>query len=100
MRQLIPVVQDLLDANKLVRDMHRSSAQSLHFHTFNESPWQQMVSASWADVSDRPRPEGSRTGGYVITLATEKLFGQRRRCQRDGLAILQPSEENCWIKQR
>ena len=29
-----PVVQDLLDANKLVRDMRRSSAQSLHFHSF------------------------------------------------------------------
>ena len=29
--------------------------------------------ASWADASDRPRPDGSRTGGYVITLATEKL---------------------------
>ena len=28
-----PVVQDLLDSNKLVRDMHRSSAQSLHFHS-------------------------------------------------------------------
>ena len=37
-----PVVQDLLDANKLVRDMRRSSAQSLHFHSFNETPWQQL----------------------------------------------------------
>ena len=35
-----PVVQDLLDDNKLVRDMRRSSAQSLHFHSFNEIPWQ------------------------------------------------------------
>ena len=32
-----PVVQDLLDANKLVRDMRRSSAQSLHFHSFDSS---------------------------------------------------------------
>ena len=70
-----PVVQDLLDANKLVRDMRRRSAQSLHFHSFNETPWQQLVFASWADASDRPRPDGSRTGGYVITLATEELFG-------------------------
>ena len=31
-----PVVQDLLDA------MRRSSAQSLHFHSFNETPWQQI----------------------------------------------------------
>ena len=28
--------------------------------------------ASWADTSDRPRPDGSRKGGYVITLATEE----------------------------
>ena len=51
-----PVVQDLLDANKLVRDMSRSSAQSLHFLSFNETPWQQLVFASWADASDRPPP--------------------------------------------
>ena len=58
------------------------------------------VFASWADASDRHRPDGSRTRGYVITLATEKLFGEwsRRRCQRDDLAILQTSEENCGIK--
>ena len=63
-----PVVQDLLDANKPVRDMRRSSAQSLHFYSFNETPWQQLVFASWADASDRLHPDGSRTGGYVITL--------------------------------
>ena len=63
-----PVVQYLLDANKLVRDVRRSSAQSLHFHSFNETPWQQLVFVSWADVSDRPRPDGSRTGGYMINL--------------------------------
>ena len=34
-----PVVQDLLDSNKLVRDMRRRAAQSLHFHSFNEIPW-------------------------------------------------------------
>ena len=38
-----PMVQDLLDANKLVRDMRRSSAQSFHFHSFNETSWQQLV---------------------------------------------------------
>ena len=58
-----PVVQDLLDANKLVREMRRSSAQSLQFHSFDETPWQQLVFASSADASDRPRPDGSRTGG-------------------------------------
>ena len=80
-----PVVQDLLDANKLVRDMRRSSAQSLHFHSFNETPWQQLVFASWADASDRPRPDGSRTGGYVITLATEELSGHG---QEDDVSVV------------
>ena len=80
-----PVVQDLLDANTLVRDMRRSSAQSLHFHSFNETPWQQLVFASWADASDRPCPDGSRTGGYVITLGTEKLFGHG---QEDDVSVM------------
>ena len=79
------MVQDLLDANKLVRDMRRSSAQSLHFHSFNETPWQQLVFASWADASDRPRPDGSRTGGYLITLATEELFGHG---QEDYVSVM------------
>ena len=55
------VLPDLLDANKLVRDMRRSAAQSLHFHSFNETPWHQLVFASWAGACDRPRPDGSRT---------------------------------------
>ena len=78
-----PVVQDLLDANKLVRDMRRSAA--LHFHYFNETPWQLVVFASGADASDRRRPDGSRTGGYVITLATEKLFGHG---QEDDVSVM------------
>ena len=80
-----PAVQDLLDANKLVRDMRRSSAQSLHFYSFNETPWQQLVFSSWSDASDRPRPDGCRTGGYVITLATEELFGHG---QEDDVSVM------------
>ena len=38
-----------------------------------ETQWQQLVFALWADASDRPR--GSRTRGYVVTLATEELHG-------------------------
>ena len=30
-----PVVQDLLDAGKLVRDMRRRAAQALRFHSFD-----------------------------------------------------------------
>ena len=53
-------------------------------YTFNETPWQQVVFASGADASDRRRPGGSRTGGYVITLATEKLFGHG---QEDDVSV-------------
>ena len=80
-----PVVQDLLDANKLVRDMRRSAAQSLHFHSFGETTWAQLVFASWAHASDRPRPDDPRTGGFVITLATEKLFGHG---QEDDVSVM------------
>ena len=46
---------------------------------------QQLVFASWADASDRLRPDGSRTGGYVITLATEELFGHG---QEDDVSVM------------
>ena len=75
-----PVVQNLLDPNKLVRDVRRSAVQSLHFHSFNESPWHQLVFASWADASDRPRPDGQEDD--------------------DGVAILEAPEENFWFEQR
>ena len=68
-----PVVQDLLDANKLIRDMRRSSAESLHIQSFNETPWQKLVFASWADASDRLRPDG------------EKLFGHG---QEDDVSVM------------
>ena len=55
--------------------MRRSAAQTLRFHSLNGTLWQHLVFGSWADASDRSRPDVSRTGGYVITLATEKMFG-------------------------
>ena len=52
--------------------------------TFNGTPWQQVVFASGADASDGRRPDGPRTGGYVRTLATEKLFGHG---QEDDVSV-------------
>ena len=62
---------------------------------------QQLLFASLADASDRPRQDGSRTGGYVITLATEVLFGHG---QEDDVSVmswrsLKLPRGNCWIKQ-
>ena len=54
-------------------------------YTFNETPWQQVVFASGDDASDRRRPDRSRTGGYVITMATEKLFGHG---QEDDVSVM------------
>ena len=79
-----PLVQDLLHPNKLVRDMRRSASQTVRFHASQGTPWQQMVFGSCADASDRPRPDDSRTGGFVSTLATEKSFG---RGQEDDVSL-------------
>ena len=65
--------------------MRRCAAQSLHFHSFNETPWHQLVFASWAGASDRPRSYGARTGSYVTTLATEVVFGDG---QEDDVSVV------------
>ena len=63
-----------------------------------DSSW---VFVSWVDASDRPRPDGSRTGGCVITLATEELFGHG---QEDYVSVMswrsfERPRHNGWIKQ-
>ena len=80
-----PVVQDLLDANKLVRDMRRSSARSLLFHSFNGTPCNSWFLLRGPVQAIVPRQDGSRTGGYVITLATEELFGHG---QEDDVSVM------------
>ena len=65
--------------------MRRSAAQSLHFHSFNETPWHQLVFASRADAGDHPQPDGSRTGRNVKTLAADKLFGDG---QEDDVSVM------------
>ena len=41
--------------------------------------------SSWFLLRGSFRPDGSRTGGYVITLATEKLFGHG---QEDDVSVM------------
>ena len=77
-----PVVQDLLDANELFRDMRHSLFIFTPSMRLRGNSW---FFASWADASDRPRADGSRTGGYVITLATEELFGHG---QEDDVSVV------------
>ena len=75
-----PVVQDLLDANKLVRDMHRRCCTA---PSFSLVQWTPIAATGFeflgGDASDRPRPDDSQTRGYVITLATEKSSGKVKK---------------------
>ena len=66
-----PRVQDLLDANKLVRDMRRTSSQTLLFHAFGEHQWNELVVVQYGDASEKPRPDGSMTGGLVTAMSTD-----------------------------
>ena len=83
--RLIPWYKIFWTPTSWSADMRRSAAQSLHVHSFNETQWHQLVFASWADASDRPRPDGSRTGGFVVTLATEEQFGHG---QEDDVSVM------------
>ena len=92
-----PVVQDLLDANKLVRDMRRSAAQSLL--RLRGISWSLLRGPMRAIVPDQIVLSDRRlcdNSGFRKAVRT----WSRRRGQRDGLAILQALEENCWIEQR
>ena len=53
-------------ANKVVRDMRRSAAQTLSPIQWNP------LAATAIDASDRPHPDDSRKGGHVIVPATRK----------------------------
>ena len=55
--------------------MRRSAAQTLRFHSLNGTLWQHLVFGSWADASDRSRPDVSRDRRLRDNIATEKMFG-------------------------
>ena len=84
MPQLIPWCKTFLTPTSwsvsIVAVLH-----SLFIPTLSMSPWQQLVFGAWADASDPSRPDGSRTGGYVITLDTEQIFGHG---QEDDVAVM------------
>ena len=67
-------ISDLLEANKLVRDMRRNSDQVLKFHTFKEMKWDDLVVVQWGDASEKSRPDGSQTGGLVTGISDDKFY--------------------------
>ncbi|CAK0897474.1 unnamed protein product [Prorocentrum cordatum] len=63
-------ISDLVNANKLVKDMRKSASQVIKFHQFEKYDWHELRMVQWADASDKLRPDGSKTGGLVTGLST------------------------------
>ncbi|CAK0886214.1 unnamed protein product [Prorocentrum cordatum] len=63
-------ISDLVNANKLVKDMRKSASQVIKFHRFENYDWHELWMVQWADASDKLRPDGSKTGGLVTGLST------------------------------
>eukprot|EP00434_Breviolum_minutum_P042849 symbB.v1.2.038157.t2/scaffold5850.1/size23116/1 len=65
-------VETLVKTNKLIREMRREASQSLVFPRWNVH-WRDLAVVSWADASQKSRPDGSSTMG-LITGITPKDF--------------------------
>ncbi|CAK0842079.1 unnamed protein product, partial [Prorocentrum cordatum] len=63
-------ISDLVNANKVVKDMRKSASQVINFHRFENYDWHEPWMVQWADASDKLRPDGSKTGGLVTGLST------------------------------
>ena len=57
-------VETLVKTNKLIREMRREASQSLVFPRWNVH-WKELAVVSWADASQRSRPDGSSTMGLI-----------------------------------
>ena len=66
-------VETLIRANKLIREMQRESAQHLTYVAGNGGI-SDVAIVGWADASQRNRPDGSSTLGYVIGLADSDIL--------------------------
>ncbi|CAK0810363.1 unnamed protein product, partial [Prorocentrum cordatum] len=63
-------ISNLVNANKLVKDMRKSASQVIKSHRFENYDWHELWMVQWADASDKLRPDGSKTGGLVTGLST------------------------------
>ena len=83
-------VETLLKANKLVREVKRTSEQCLLFPCW-KVPWDQLVISVWADASNGNRPDRSSTMGVIAGMCTKKLL-EHQECQ---IAVIYWKSSKC-----
>ena len=72
-------LQNLREANSLVRDMRKSSKENLVFHNFNfgkekRMKYTDLIFAHWGDAGHNNRPTGGSTGGYVTGITVPQIL--------------------------
>ena len=65
-------VQDLLTANKIIKDMKGARDQEIRIHAF--PPGTELVSIFWHDAALANRPDYTSTGGYIGGLAPKSIL--------------------------
>ena len=79
---LAPTVARLKEALKIVKELKKSSKETLIFHAFNQGrkdklKWHELVQVTWADAGKGNRSDGSSTGGLVIAMAAPEIMSGR-----------------------
>lgn len=72
-------LQNLRDANALVREMWKSAKENLVFHNFNfgrEKKFEHtdLIFAHWGDAGHNNGPTGGSTGGYVTGITIPQIL--------------------------
>ena len=66
-------VQTLVDTNKMIREVSRTSPQRIVFPAWR-LPWQSICAMVWADASQGNRPNKSSTVGILGCLGPDKIL--------------------------
>ena len=79
---LSPTVARLKEAIKIIKEMKKSSKETLIFHCFNQGrrerlKWYDLVQVTWADAGKGNRTDGSSTGGLVVAIAAPEIMSGR-----------------------
>ena len=74
-----PTLSNLREANAIVKELKKSSTDSLIFHSFvgEDRNWKNMVFLHFGDAAQRNRPDGSDTGGYITAISTSRILEGR-----------------------
>ena len=72
-------VEDLREANRILKEMKKSSKVELLFPAFNNGrnsklQWNEMVMLHFGDAAQNNRRDGSSTGGYITGMAPPEIM--------------------------